>query len=321
MPNKLTLLDKIIPAYSSRARSMALENELRLKKSGLMTTNEIAAQKQNLINAYGSARMVPPAIRMGASDLASFLRDKRYKNLAESGHSNGAEENGARYQYSNRVYGYPELQQAEKYGYVPLEDTPAASAAYLNKVNFYHPASAYGDVVLHLKPEVRERSTMSPFDSDRQWGSPTHRAMSEYGSLYPIPYDMDDPEEFIGGFLEPPTSTEEEAVADNLWEPTFLSYRRDAIRGRNQRILDLLNAQDPSEYVEAHVHGDISPEDIESIELDPQTAASSMELDRFLGFDDFFPDDYDAVQNLIYDRAAPYNIKFYTPEEYRQRRK
>lgn len=321
MPNKLTLLDKIIPAYSSRARSMALENELRLKKSGLMTSNEIAAQKQNLIDAYKKIKVAPPAIRMEASDLVGFLRDKRYKNLAEAGHSNGAEENAARYQYSNRVYGYPELQQAERYGYVPLEDTPAASMNYLDKIKFYHPASAYGNVVVHLKPEVRERSTMSPFDSDRQWGSPTYREMSEYGRLFPIPYDMDDPEEFIGGFLESPTSTEEEAIADNLQEPEFLSWRREAIRGRNQSILDLLNARDPVEYVEAHVHGGILPEDVDSIELYPEEVASSLEIDRMIGLDDFFPGDYNAVQNLIYDKAAPYNIKFYTPEEYRQRRK
>lgn len=280
MPNKLTILDRIIPEYRKILKEQSSKNFEALRNSeGEGWFNN---HKNRLLNAYNRINKTNPVTNMWEEDFARFLKDKEFKNMFQSGNSGGANEFTDRQGYSKKVYGYPEeFLKKEKYGTIPIEEFSE---------NRQKLPKSYGQMRVHFKPEIKERTTINVGDSSNQWPSVSSYYVSK--NLRPIPYGLEDPEEYIGGWMD----------GDYFFT-----------RDRNGKIARLLEGENPDDYIEAHFHGDITPEDVDFVEFDPELFKNR---GYWTDYEPWMRTD-EGIEEHILEPASRYGIRFVNPKDYK----
>lgn len=290
----MTILDRIVPAFRGRALQRAARNEKALRDFGIYTSNEFNDLKDNIVEAYRQiGHTSAPVINMDKYAFPKFLKEGQYKNQGATGNSSGDYSPKSRLRYSNDMYGYESLPMAEKYGSIPMEElyTPEA----WDKAN-HIPGSEYGPVRIHLKPNMKRYSTINAFDSINQW--PDNSRTIPHAYLGAVPYEVEEPERYAGAFMDAPLPD----VVEGLKE---MGHTDDAIadmmRIRNDETLRLLQGRNPNDYVEAQIHGPITPDDIDFVEAKERIYAGDDIRIKFPELDD------------LYDK---YGIQFIYPGTY-----
>lgn len=252
--------------FLDRAAERALDNERRLMASEVFTKAEYAVLRGSIADAYKElAKTSGPVINMTPEVLLAFLKEGAYKPFGASGKTNGTPDTEQRLDYTKRTYGYDSLEACEKYGTVPVEEVNKECPLYGIPLEKRF-TSRYGTVLVELKPEVGSRSTMNVLDSGHQWGLDGQWEKNGFGWLFPVPYRTEDFDKFVGCLMSAPTPVEESDIrAGNDWG----KYAAQCIRDRNYKILKVLQGMDAHDYVEAHIHGEVTPEDVAEIVFVP----------------------------------------------------
>lgn len=249
--------------FAERSKERSAQNLKLLASCGAFTSSELSALKKAMVEAYEKvSRTTAPVINLTPEALLSFLKDGEYKPFGESGQTSGTPDFEMRAEYSKRTYGYEDPKGCEKYGTIPVEEVNPASP--LHKVPLSERFQArYGKVVLRLKPEVGARTTINLLDSAHQWGLDGTWKLKGFGQLFPVPYRTDSAEDFVGCLMAPPTPNSLENLTDqeSLWH----DYVKGCVRDRNFKLLAIMEGKDGHKYVEAHVHGRISLEDVKEV--------------------------------------------------------
>lgn len=249
---------KIPDGFLERARERSKRNLEALKDSGVFKTSEFEALKTMMTDCY---RMVGktsgPVINVTPEAFISFLKDGSFKTFGESGSTKGDPEAEKRLEFTSRTYGYKDLKDCEKYGTIPVEEVNKDCPIYGIPLEKRFTAR-YGSVLLKLKPEVGERTTINLLDSAMQWGLNGEWQKNCFGWLFPVPYRTDKPEDFVGCLMAPPTDGELKKIAEGPYSEDF----RKGVRLKNYKLLCLLSGKEGHDYIEAHIHGNISPEDV-----------------------------------------------------------
>lgn len=263
-PVKAVAQPSEIPAgFLERSAQRSAENEQLLKESEVFTKAEYDALRKAMIAAYKRvSETTAPVVHMTPEVLVSFLSDGEYKTFGATGKTGGSPGEAERLDYTGRTYGYKNLEGCEKYGTIPVEQVNRESPIHSIPLQDRF-CSRYGSVEVILKPEVGSRTTMNLMDSGHQWGLDGSWKKNTLGGLFPVPYRVDDPEKFVGCLMAPPTQVEMKDIksGDEQW----LEYTVSGVRSRNFKLLELLEGRDGHEYIEAHVHGAITPGDIDTI--------------------------------------------------------
>lgn len=264
MPS-LTLLDRLIPAYRAKALTRALENETALKNSGYLTKQEFDDLKDKMVKAYRRVgRTSAPVIHADEYATPAFLADGEYKNQGVTKNSGGTL-SPEREVYARSTYGYESLPEAEKYGVVPMDEISSLIDETRKKRYHMLPEYQYGHYRIHLKPEVKRRATINPFDSSRQWPMNIKNFPdAPHRTFFPVPYETENPEDYVGAMMDAPNY-----CLMNFWESVDMPQdaRARLLRERNLSTLYLLQGNDPMAYVESHVHGPVMAEDVDFIEM------------------------------------------------------
>jgi len=256
-----TILDRIIPLYRKRVLQRAKENEAALRASGAYSPAEFNDLKERMLRAYSNVgRASAPVINMKGSDLRKFMRSGQYRNLGSTGVSTGEDDIGARLRYSNAIYGYEDLPVAEKYGTVPMDEL-SGKVDESRMSRGVVPGSEYGEMRVHLKPNLKSYATINAFDSMNQW--PDNAPGMPHRDIMPVPWVTDDHEAYVGALMDAVSPSAEEEFIGMGWTPDAI---RNETRARNEETLSLLEGRKPYEYIEAHVHGPITRDDVDFVE-------------------------------------------------------
>lgn len=302
---QVNFLDRLIPAYRQKALTRALQNETLLKNSGYFTKNEFDDFKDKMINAYRRVgRTSAPVMHTDEYGVQPFLDEGVYKNQGATGTSMGAVAPGSRAGYAKVTYGYPKLEDAEKYGAVPMDELSPEFNRTRKQEFSRMPEYQYGNFRMHLKPEVKSRVTIHPFDSYYQWPDAVS-AYQPHASYFPVPYETENPEDYVGAMMDAPNPSLEQ-----YWEALELpsEERARTLRERNLSTLHLLSGQDPSAYIEAHIHGPVTAQDVDFIERPKR------KWDRHWVV---LPDGISLSEREFIGRMADkYNIRLLDAEEY-----
>lgn len=220
-----------IEGFRQRAKARSDRNWEALEKSGAFA-GSLRLLQLELLDAYWHCVSLSPCIAMPKAAFDSFMAAGEFHPFGATLTFSGTVDLASRQEYSRRVYGYDDIRTAEKYGYMPVNDCSLLSA--------------YGDVRVKFKPEVMQRATVLPGDSGSQWAGWESR---RFGWLHPLAVGMPD---CIGCLLPAPTPNELED----------LDMYRDDIAARCKGVIRLLKGMDDSRYVEAHLHGKLTPDDV-----------------------------------------------------------
>lgn len=256
---------KIPDGFLERARERSKRNLEALKDSGVFKTSEFEALKAMMTDCYKMVgKTSAPVINVTPEALLSFLKDGSFKTFGESGSTKGDPEAEKRLDFTSRTYGYKDLKDCEKYGTIPVEEVSKDCPIHGIPLEKRFTAR-YGSVLLKLKAEVGERTTMNLLDSSMQWGLNGEWQKNCFGWLFPVPYRTDKPEDFVGCLMAPPTNGELKEIVGGPYSEDF----RKGVRNKNYKLLALLSGKEGHDYIEAHVHGDIVPEDVAEIVFVP----------------------------------------------------
>lgn len=271
----------LIYGYRERAVERSKKNEELMLHCGVMSVSEFATFRDKMLDAYVKASKTSgPVINMSSTALLSFLKDNFYKGFGESGSTNGTDDKILRQEYSKRTYGYDTLESAEKYGTIPVmevcPESPIRECPFCKR-----PGSRYGTIQVHLKSDVGMRTTMNLLDSSHQWGPNGSWQSNGCGWLFPVPYRVKDPEQFVGCLMAAPTPGELVALKETGPRADMFA---DNIRRRNKNLLLLLQGMDGVHYVEAHIHGKIAATDIDHIVYDPKLISDFKEWEEIVKF-------------------------------------
>lgn len=291
-----TPLDRIIPLYRKRVLQRAKENETALRASGAYTPAEFNDLKDRMLKAYQRVGMASaPVMNTNLSNLKKFLKSGEYRNLGSTGVSTGENDLGARLRYSNAVYGYEDLPDAEKYGTVPMDEVSMQSD--LNRLDDGTVAGMeYGDYRIHFKPNLKPYATINAFDSINQW--PDNAPGLPHRDIMPVPWVTDDHEAYVGALMDVIGPAAEKEFLGMGWTPDAI---RNETRVRNDETARLLEGRKWDEYLESQLHGPIYSDDIDFIEV---LGNADRESDR------------DAMRQL----GEQYGIRFTPYTEYRSPR-
>lgn len=287
-----TPLDKIIPLYRKRVLQRAKENEAALKASGAYSPAEFNDLKDRMLKAYKTIGTTSaPVVNTRLTGLGKFLRSGEYRNLGSTGVTIGENMPASRLRYSNSTYGYDQLPGAEKYGTVPMDElSEVNNEGRLQRGSVS--GDEYGEFRIHFKPNLKRYATINAFDSINQW--PDNPREMVHANLYPIPYLPDDPEAYVGGLMDAPSSALVADYLDNGWTPDAINNET---RVRNDEVARLMEGRNKYEYIESHLHGPVTRDDIDFIEV----------LNN---------DDMDAAREL----GNRYDVRFVPADEYRSPR-
>lgn len=249
--------------FVERAKERSRQNLELLSNCGIFSISELASLKKAMVEAYEKlTRTSAPVINVMPETLLAFLKDGTYRTFGETGTTNGDPETRARLDYTSRTYGYESLKDCEKYGTIPVEEVNPNSP--LHSIPLHERFQArYGHIQLRLKPEVGQRTTVNLMDSAHQWGLDGTWKNQGFGQLFPVPYRTDTPEDFVGCLMSPPTPSELKNLKDP--ESSWHDYDKECVRARNFKLLAIMEGKDGHEYIEAHVHGEVTPEDVDSV--------------------------------------------------------
>ena len=252
--------------FLKKSAGNSAENQVLLANCEVYTSSEFQSMKERFVKAYEAlTKTSAPVVNVTPEALLSFLQDGKFKSFGECGQTKGDPDFEQRLDYTKRTYGYEDLKCCEKYGTIPVEEVNKESPIHGIPLEKRF-CSRYGSVQLRLKPEVGSRTSLNVLDSGHQWGLDGSWKTHGFGWLFPVPYRTDKPEGFVGCLMSVPCPNE---IA-GLKETSPRAERiRESIRLRNEKLLQVLEGKDPRDYVEAHVHGDIVPEDVAEIVFVP----------------------------------------------------
>lgn len=247
-------------AFIEAAKERSKENLGVLKSCGAFTSEELEELKTRMTAGYKRlSKTSGPVIHMTQEALAAFLKDGTYRTFGEVGTTGGTPDEQARLDYTKRTYGYEDLKSCEKYGTISVaEANPGTPAAYKKEIA----AEVYGSFQVKLKPEVGNRTTINLLDSGHQWGVDDLWKTNGFGWLFPVPYRTEDFDDFVGCLLAVPTPRELKIIKS---DDSRAFYFKDSVRIRNNRLLELVEGMSGNDYVEAHIHGEVTVSDVESV--------------------------------------------------------
>lgn len=272
-------LEKLMTRCTKKAAFRSARNLEALRRSFAFTPTEQRELKEELVELCKKiAQTSGPVINMEPGALLRFFNDGEFKPFGDSGLTNGTADKELRAEYSERVYGYPSLEGAEKYGLIPVWEVDEASPI-LELPMYKRPGARYGKLSVHLKASVGARTTMNVMDSGNQWGEGFE--LRRFGNIYPVPYRMENPEGIVGCLLAVPTENELREIEER--GPRREQFIAD-IRQRVLDILALLKGLDLKNYVEAHIHGPVSVDDIDFVEYDGNAVVSEPSWKSILSF-------------------------------------
>lgn len=257
-----TILDRIIPLYRKRVLQRAKENEDALRAFGAYSPAEFNDLKDRMLKAYKTIGTTSaPVVNTRLTGLGKFLRSGEYRNLGSTGVTIGENMPASRLRYSNSTYGYDQLPGAEKYGTVPMDElSEVNNEGRLQRGSVS--GDEYGEFRIHFKPNLKRYATINAFDSINQW--PDNPREMVHANLYPIPYLPDDPEAYIGAFMDAPVGRMVDEFREMGWTPSAM---RNEMRVRNDEVARLMEGRNKYEYIESHLHGPVTRDDIDFIEV------------------------------------------------------
>lgn len=260
---------KLPDGFVERAMKRSEENIKALASSGVFSSSEFEKLKSDITEAYLKLTGTSgPQLFMTLEALIGFLKDGRYRTFGDLGVTKGDADSARRVDYTKRTYGYEDLKDCEKYGIVPVEevnpDSPVRQVPMERRF-----CARYGTFCVKLKKEVASRTSINLLDSAHQWGVDGAWKSHGYGWLFPVPYKPEGPSLFVGCLMSPPTPPE---LAEMARGGEMADYFKDCIKLRNQSLLFLMQGRDDHDYVEAHVHGEVTPEDIDTVVYVPRLA-------------------------------------------------
>lgn len=175
-------------------------------------------------------------IRVDATGLNGILDAGRWKSQFETQRSGGTLDNRLRASAEQKFFGYPRD--------LPVEQRPIYG--YLEGADEHGYITAYGDIMVRIKNDVRSRSTVSMEDS--------------LGSEFTF-----------------------EHIPTPLTNPDYRSVMRttDALAAPTQGTGPFA-AVAPATYPEVQIHGGVSVSDIEEVVFDPSNAALYADLQQRL---------------------------------------
>ena len=231
-------------AYRDNAEKHAARKVKSYAKANGLTESEYVAKVEGVLQAVVDKASI--RVRAPLSSVAAILKDGRLKSQHElkRGETRGKYNPKMRVDQEAELFGTPkDLPKDERpiYGYLAEGDDPEMS----------YPAKAYvdsyGDVVLHLKDDVRDR-TSTTFDDSLQ----SHLA----GTSPVVPHMLDNVGLTSHTLRDDPLRRWDEAADDF-------------------RPLKSVDEMLPS-YVEAQIHGGVKTSDIESIEFLSQQPSETL---------------------------------------------
>lgn len=233
----------ILPEYDRKARDRAAENEARLKGCGAFTLSEFNDFRERLLAAYCRLMHASrPLIAIGSMELQGFMGSGEYLTQVELGRTHGTDDVNCRREYSDTVYGKRNAPY-ERYG-----------IAHPVGCRLPRQLLRFGDSVLELHDNLKDVSTINAFDSNIQWPSYQRLDPTSDGVLYPVPYVTDQPECYIGCLMQYPNMAEVESRK-------FKDGGKLAVHCRNMEVLQLLEGNHPTGYIECHVHSRVTTAD------------------------------------------------------------
>ena len=229
-------------AVNAIKKFLGFDQDDESQEAATETRNFLSAMRERVLRRKAKEiSQGTPRVATTSDALLAILEDGRFKTQYETGVSEGWNSPSLRRKFENEYFAIPtDLPDADRpvYGYMPLQDETG-------KVR--HPVQ-YGDQIVVLKPEVRDRATMTFGDSLD-------------GELTGMSLDED--------FDDLPKDRLEAAFDGYESGPAILHEMVGALDASDAVEFDLggeeAGVKNKWDYVEAQIHGGINLEDIEKV--------------------------------------------------------
>lgn len=262
-----------------------------LLERGIYTEDELAELENKIANPNVDVRDKGIAINLQNKDLKKFLSDGRYKTQYETPMRGSRKDyniegrNTAESEWFGNADRFSNPEKAPIYGYF---DTAADGSVSATSSGNVVGVRNYGDIKIGLKPSVNERSTMSFGDSFNNYDS--YNGWSAPNTDYNIGLLGSDNNLWAGADRR--AWWDKKGVNEGVpwkrigppaqWELEDMVAKKNLIRDRIQRKVNAIQNGEGSriseytdgrilsnpDYVEAQIHGGLTPSDIKYIKLD-----------------------------------------------------